>query len=61
MAAPGETRPETASVRNEPQPGYTSPALLQTAIDVLAGLRRRDPRLLLSAADAEHLAPGVAA
>lgn len=44
-----------------PQPGYSSPALLQTAVDVLAGLRRRDPRLLLSATDAEHLAPGVAA
>ncbi|NEB00266.1 helix-turn-helix domain-containing protein [Streptomyces sp. SID13726] len=44
-----------------PQPGYTSPALLQAAIDILAGLRRRDPRLLLSATDAEHLAPGVAA
>ncbi|WP_028809069.1 DNA-binding protein [Streptomyces sp. 351MFTsu5.1] len=44
-----------------PRPGYTSPALLQAALDVLAGLRRRDPRLLLSATDAEHLAPGVAA
>ncbi|MEU9327474.1 helix-turn-helix domain-containing protein [Streptomyces canus] len=44
-----------------PQPGYTSPALLQAAIDILAGLRRSDPRLLLSATDAEHLAPGVAA
>ncbi|WP_409470852.1 helix-turn-helix domain-containing protein [Streptomyces sp. HC307] len=43
-----------------PQPSYTSPALLQTAVDVLAGLRRHDPRLLLSATDAEHLAPGVA-
>ncbi|MFF9625711.1 helix-turn-helix domain-containing protein [Streptomyces griseosporeus] len=44
-----------------PQPSYPSPALLQTAVDVLAGLRRRDPRLLLSATDTEHLAPGVAA
>ncbi|MEU2772710.1 helix-turn-helix domain-containing protein [Streptomyces sp. NPDC007162] len=44
-----------------PQPSNTSPALLQAALDVLAGLRRRDPRLLLSATDAEHLAPGVAA
>ncbi|MEU6373694.1 helix-turn-helix domain-containing protein [Streptomyces sp. NPDC046909] len=44
-----------------PQPSHPHPALLQTAIDVLAGLRRRDPRLLLSATDAEHLAPGVAA
>ncbi|MBG7701475.1 helix-turn-helix domain-containing protein [Streptomyces sp. MC1] len=44
-----------------PQPSYPAPALLQTAVDVLAGLRRHDPRLLLSATDAEHLAPGVAA
>ncbi|MFC8666737.1 helix-turn-helix domain-containing protein [Streptomyces sp. NPDC057199] len=44
-----------------PKPAYASPDLLQTAIDVLAGLRREDPRLLLSSTDAEHLAPGVAA
>ncbi|WP_217140442.1 helix-turn-helix domain-containing protein [Streptomyces sp. AC627_RSS907] len=44
-----------------PQPSYPAPALLQAAVDVLSGLRRRDPRLLLSATDAEHLAPGVAA
>ncbi|MEU5594259.1 helix-turn-helix domain-containing protein [Streptomyces sp. NPDC020298] len=44
-----------------PKPAYTSPALLQTATEVLAGLRRTDPRLLLSATDAEHLAPGVVA
>jgi len=44
-----------------PQPSHPHPTLLQTAIDVLVGLRRRDPRLLLSATDAEHLAPGVAA
>ncbi|MFC9286708.1 helix-turn-helix domain-containing protein [Streptomyces sp. NPDC057052] len=44
-----------------PKPSYTSPALLRTATDVLAGLRREDPRLLLSATDAEHLAPGVVA
>jgi hypothetical protein len=44
-----------------PQPAYPSPALLQTANDLLAGLRCDDPRLLLSACDAGHLAPGVAA
>ncbi|MBW8797066.1 MAG: helix-turn-helix domain-containing protein [Streptomyces sp.] len=44
-----------------PRPSNTSPALLGTALDLLAGLRRRDPRLLLSATDAEHLVPGVAA
>ncbi|MER6284703.1 helix-turn-helix domain-containing protein [Streptomyces sviceus] len=43
-----------------PQPGYPTPALLQQATDVLAGLRRHDPRLLLSATDTRHLAPGVA-
>ncbi|WP_077796770.1 helix-turn-helix domain-containing protein [Streptomyces sp. JHA26] len=44
-----------------PQPSCTAPALLQTAVDLLAGLRRHDPRLLLSATDTTHLAPGVAA
>ncbi|MGX1271218.1 helix-turn-helix domain-containing protein [Streptomyces phaeoluteigriseus] len=44
-----------------PKPSYTSPDLLRTATDVLAGLRRTDPRLLLTATEAEHLAPGVAA
>ncbi|MFF4060981.1 helix-turn-helix domain-containing protein [Streptomyces sp. NPDC001668] len=44
-----------------PQPGYPAPALIQQAIELLATLRRHDPRLLLSATDAEHLAPGVAA
>lgn len=59
-AAP-EKPPPRKRLPAVPQPSYTSPALLQTAIDVLSGLRRRDPRLLLSATDAEHLAPGVAA
>ncbi|WP_371636067.1 helix-turn-helix domain-containing protein [Streptomyces zaomyceticus] len=44
-----------------PQPAYPAPDLLVTALDVLVGLRREDPRLHLSATDAEHLAPGVAA
>ncbi|AVH56698.1 MULTISPECIES: helix-turn-helix domain-containing protein [Streptomyces] len=44
-----------------PQPAYPAPTLLQAATDLLADLRRRDPRLLLSACDAAHLAPGVAA
>jgi hypothetical protein len=59
------TAPETPPPRKRlpavPKPSYTSPALLQTAVDILSGLRRHDPRLLLSATDAEHLAPGVAA
>ncbi len=44
-----------------PQPGYAAPALLQQATDLLTTLRRHDPRLLLSATDTEHLAPGVIA
>ncbi|MFF9807069.1 helix-turn-helix domain-containing protein [Streptomyces coeruleorubidus] len=44
-----------------PQPAYPAPALLQQATDLLADLRRHDPRLLLSAPDTAHLAPGVAA
>ncbi|WP_159329794.1 helix-turn-helix domain-containing protein [Streptomyces tendae] len=44
-----------------PQPSCTAPALLQTAKDLLATLRRHDPRLLLSATDTAHLVPGVAA
>ncbi|WP_432194778.1 helix-turn-helix domain-containing protein [Streptomyces sp. bgisy027] len=44
-----------------PQPAYPAPALLQQATDLLSDLRRHDPRLLLSACDTAHLAPGVAA
>ncbi|MFF1489345.1 helix-turn-helix domain-containing protein [Streptomyces sp. NPDC058319] len=44
-----------------PRPAYPAPALLRAAADLLAGLRRHDPRLLLSARDTAHLAPGVAA
>ncbi|WP_329456990.1 helix-turn-helix domain-containing protein [Streptomyces sp. NBC_01497] len=44
-----------------PEPGFPSPALLLAATDLLTGLRRRDSRLLLSACDTAHLAPGVAA
>ncbi|WP_327724507.1 helix-turn-helix domain-containing protein [Streptomyces europaeiscabiei] len=60
-AAEQRKKPPRRALPAVPQPGYASPALLQTATDVLAGLRREDPRLLLSATDAEHLAPGVAA
>ncbi|MFF8291530.1 helix-turn-helix domain-containing protein [Streptomyces sp. NPDC016309] len=44
-----------------PQPAYPAPDLLRTALGVLSGLRREDRRLLLSATDADHLVPGVAA
>ncbi|MFL4905702.1 helix-turn-helix domain-containing protein [Streptomyces sp. MMS24-I2-30] len=44
-----------------PKPAHPSPDLLHTALALLAGLHRADPRLLLSATDVEHLAPGVTA
>ncbi|WP_328748369.1 helix-turn-helix domain-containing protein [Streptomyces sp. NBC_00285] len=44
-----------------PHPAHPSPGLLQKATDLLAGLRRIDSRLPLSAQDTGHLAPGVAA
>ncbi|MEV5971807.1 helix-turn-helix domain-containing protein [Streptomyces sp. NPDC051921] len=44
-----------------PQPAHPAPDLLLTAAELLAGLRLPDPRLLLTAAETEHLAPGVAA
>ncbi|MGW6295464.1 helix-turn-helix domain-containing protein [Streptomyces sp. NPDC055058] len=43
-----------------PRPAFPAATLLRQATDLLTGLRRHDPRLLLSAADTEHLAPGVA-
>ncbi|MFD5439934.1 helix-turn-helix domain-containing protein [Streptomyces tendae] len=59
--APQEKPPPRKRLPVVPQPSCPAPALLQAAVDVLTGLRRRDPRLLLSATDAAHLAPGVAA
>ncbi|WP_344013148.1 helix-turn-helix domain-containing protein [Streptomyces thermospinosisporus] len=44
-----------------PRPECNVPALFQAATDLLADLRRHDSRLLLSADDTAHLAPGVAA
>ncbi|GGX31691.1 DNA-binding protein [Streptomyces malachitofuscus] len=66
-----EPRPAPAR-RPQPRPRKALPevprptrvaatALHQQATDLLTGLRRHDPRLLLSAADTEHLAPGVIA
>ncbi|MEU3951512.1 helix-turn-helix domain-containing protein [Streptomyces achromogenes] len=57
----GRKQPRRTALPAVPKPAYPSPELLGLATDVLAGLRRRDPRLLLSATEAEHLAPGVAA
>ncbi|WP_395572018.1 helix-turn-helix domain-containing protein [Streptomyces sp. BK79] len=62
---PREARPREARPRKAlpavPRPGHANPAILQVAVDLLTGLRRHDSRLLLSAADTAHLAPGVAA
>ncbi|WP_324789983.1 helix-turn-helix domain-containing protein [Streptomyces sp. H51] len=59
--APQQEPPRRRALPAVPKPAYSSPTLLQTATEILAGLRRKDPRLLLSATDAEHLAPGVVA
>ncbi|BDH07989.1 DNA-binding protein [Streptomyces seoulensis] len=56
--APGPRRKALSAV---PSPSCSAPALLQAATDVLTDLRRHDTRLLLSATDTAHLAPGVAA
>ncbi|MFG2899259.1 helix-turn-helix domain-containing protein [Streptomyces zaomyceticus] len=52
--------PKRRALPTVPQPAYPAPDLLVTALDVLSGLRHEDPRLHLSALEAEHLAPGVA-
>ncbi|MFE1512200.1 helix-turn-helix domain-containing protein [Streptomyces sp. NPDC058726] len=44
-----------------PRPECHVPALFRAAADLLADLRRHHPRMLLSASDAAHLTPGVAA
>ncbi|MFE9169384.1 helix-turn-helix domain-containing protein [Streptomyces kebangsaanensis] len=58
---PREKRAPRKPLPAVPRPAYPAPALLQAATDLLADLRRHDPRLLLSACDTAHLAPGVAA
>ncbi|NEC91697.1 helix-turn-helix domain-containing protein [Streptomyces sp. SID12501] len=62
-AAPGPPKKRTPRkpLPAVPQPAYKGPGLLQAATDLLAGLRRLDPDLLLSTCDTAHLAPGVAA
>ncbi|MFI5823253.1 helix-turn-helix domain-containing protein [Streptomyces rishiriensis] len=59
--APPKKRAPRKPLPAVPRPACPAPALLQTAADLLAGLRRHDPGLLLSACDTAHLAPGVAA
>ncbi|MEV7284478.1 helix-turn-helix domain-containing protein [Streptomyces sp. NPDC093252] len=59
---PREPRePRKRALPAVPQPMYAGPGLLHAAADLLSGLRREDPRLLLSTADTAHLTPGVAA
>ncbi|MGW8790703.1 helix-turn-helix domain-containing protein [Streptomyces althioticus] len=56
-----EPRPRKA-LPAVPQPTQAAAlALQQQATDLLTALRRHDPRLLLSATDTAHLAPGVIA
>ncbi|MFF8014531.1 helix-turn-helix domain-containing protein [Streptomyces sp. NPDC007929] len=59
-ASRGERAPRKP-LPDVPRPAYPAPALLRAATDLLAALHRHDPRLLLSACDTAHLAPGVAA
>ncbi|WP_328506289.1 helix-turn-helix domain-containing protein [Streptomyces sp. NBC_00391] len=59
--APRQKKAPRKPLPTVPQPAYRSATLLRAATDLLADLRRTDPRLLLSACDTAHLAPGVAA
>ncbi|MEU7717924.1 helix-turn-helix domain-containing protein [Streptomyces tibetensis] len=59
--APRGERAPRKPLPDVPRPAHPAPALLQAATDLLADLHRHDPRLLLSACDTAHLAPGVAA
>lgn len=61
MGRAREKRAPRKPLPGVPRPAYPAPALLKAASDLLGGLRRHDSRLLLSACDTAHLAPGVAA
>ncbi|MGW2448773.1 helix-turn-helix domain-containing protein [Streptomyces sp. NPDC001675] len=58
---PRRKKPASRALPAVPRPAQASPALVRRATDLLADLRRHDSRLLLSAQDTAHLAPGVAA
>ncbi|MFJ8489678.1 helix-turn-helix domain-containing protein [Streptomyces sp. NPDC094038] len=69
-APPEAARPKAPQPRRKParkalppvpRPSVPAAVLLQKATELLAGLRLHDSRLLLSACDTAHLAPGVAA
>ncbi|MFE7412388.1 helix-turn-helix domain-containing protein [Streptomyces laurentii] len=54
--------PRRRALPDVPQPSWPlPPELLLAAAEILARLARKDPRLVLSGTDAEHLAPGVVA
>ncbi|MFF6993389.1 helix-turn-helix domain-containing protein [Streptomyces sp. NPDC008313] len=57
---PGK-RPPRKPLPAVPGPAYAAPGLLRAATGLLADLHRHDSRLLLSACEAAHLTPGVAA
>lgn len=59
--APHPPRKQPRPLPAVPHPAYPAPSLLHQATDLLTDLRHHDPRLLLSARDTAHLAPGVAA
>ncbi|MFM9446167.1 helix-turn-helix domain-containing protein [Streptomyces acidiscabies] len=54
-------QPRKKALPSVPHPSCTTPGIFQKASEVLADLRRHDPRLYLSATDIAHLSPGVAA
>ncbi|MET9105449.1 helix-turn-helix domain-containing protein [Streptomyces zhihengii] len=57
-----EREPAPAPLRPPlPQPLAPAPEIHRTAADLLAGLRRDDPRLILGETDVRRLAPAVAA
>ncbi|MFD3735776.1 helix-turn-helix domain-containing protein [Streptomyces sp. NPDC058632] len=58
---PRGTRAPRKPLPDVPHPVCSVPGLFQAAADLLADLHRHSPHLLLSAADAAHLTPGVAA
>ncbi|WP_326611287.1 helix-turn-helix domain-containing protein [Streptomyces scopuliridis] len=59
--APPRTSPRAAPRLVLPEPDHPDLTRHRTAAEILAGLRRHDPRLLLSARDVTRLAPAVSA
>ncbi|MFE3139149.1 helix-turn-helix domain-containing protein [Streptomyces scopuliridis] len=59
--APPRTSPRAAPSPVLPEPDHPDLTRHRTAAEILAGLRRHDPRLLLSVRDVARLAPAVSA